>query len=40
MPLIKLGGKVDGTQEGGSTVEEGGSMSTGTQDVEGNEIIC
>ena len=40
MPLIKPGGKVDGTQERGSTVEEGGSMSTGTRDVEGNEIIC
>ena len=33
MPLIKPGGKVDGTQEGGS-------MSTGTRDVEGNEMIC
>lgn len=40
MPLIIPGEKADGTQERGSTVEEGGSMSAGTQNVEGNEAIC
>ena len=44
MPLIKPGGRVDGTQKGGSmggiTKQEERSVSAGTQDVEGNEEVC
>ena len=44
MLLIKPGGRVDGTQEGGSMggsmKQEERSVSAHTQDVEGNKEVC